>query len=270
MDEGQYDGKVDVWSLGITCIELAERKPPLFNMNAMSALYHIAQNESPILASNHWSDYFRNFVDSCLQKIPQDRPISDVLLNHRFLCRERPLTAVMDLIARTKDAVRELDNLQYRKMKKILFHEAHNGPTPEGGEEEEEVEQYLLRTGTVGSMESSQSVPSMSISASSQSSSVNSLADGSDDSNEMAMMTEGEHTVTSNSSIIHRPTVSLREQSPPFYTALLTVSSIIHCPTNSLLHYTLPYCKSERAVSSIIHRPTVSLREQSPPLYTAL
>uniref|UniRef100_A0A6Q2YTN4 non-specific serine/threonine protein kinase n=1 Tax=Esox lucius TaxID=8010 RepID=A0A6Q2YTN4_ESOLU len=204
MDEGQYDGKVDVWSLGITCIELAEKKPPLFNMNAMSALYHIAQNESPILASNHWSDYFRNFVDSCLQKIPQDRPISDVLLNHRFLCRERPLTAVMDLIARTKDAVRELDNLQYRKMKKILFHEAHNGPTPEGGEEEE-VEQYLLRTGTVGSLESSQSVPSMSISASSQSSSVNSLADGSDDSNEMAMMTEGEHTVTSNSSIIHRP-----------------------------------------------------------------
>lgn len=56
-------------------------------------------------------------------------------------------------------------------------------------------------------MESSQSVPSMSISASSQSSSVNSLADGSDDSAEMAMMQEGEQTVTSNSSIIHRPTV---------------------------------------------------------------
>lgn len=72
----------------------------------------------------------------------------------------------------------------------------------------QEAEQYLLRTGTVNSMESSQSVPSMSISASSQSSSVNSLADASDDSSsEMAMMQEGEHTVTSNSSIIHRPTV---------------------------------------------------------------
>uniref|UniRef100_A0A8B9R650 non-specific serine/threonine protein kinase n=1 Tax=Astyanax mexicanus TaxID=7994 RepID=A0A8B9R650_ASTMX len=212
MDEGQYDGKVDVWSLGITCIELAERKPPLFNMNAMSALYHIAQNESPVLASNHWSDYFRNFVDSCLQKIPQDRPTSDVLLNHRFLCRERPLSVVMDLIARTKDAVRELDNLQYRKMKKILFQETHNGPTQDGGEEEEDVEQYLLRTGTVNSMESSHSVPSMSISASSQSSSVNSLADGSDDSAEMAMMGEGEHTVTSNSSIIHRPSVKMDSQ----------------------------------------------------------
>lgn len=146
----------------------------------------------------------------------------------------------MDLIARTKDAVRELDNLQYRKMKKILFQETQqNGPVSEGGEDEEvslhlqgsvtlplvvseqtknpppcvrppqEVEQYLLRTGTVNSMESSQSVPSMSISASSQSSSVNSLADASDDSSsEMAMMQEGEHTVTSNSSIIHRPTVT--------------------------------------------------------------
>ncbi|XP_047428509.1 serine/threonine-protein kinase TAO2 isoform X1 [Mugil cephalus] len=208
MDEGQYDGKVDVWSLGITSIELAERKPPLFNMNAMSALYHIAQNESPILQSNHWSDSFRNFVDSCLQKIPQDRPTSDVLLNHRFLCRERPMTVIMDLIARTKDAVRELDNLQYRKMKKILFQETQqNGPVTEGGDEEEEVEQYLLQTGTINSMESSQSVPSMSISASSQSSSVNSLADASDDSSsEMAMMQEGEQTVTSNSSIIHRPT----------------------------------------------------------------
>ncbi|XP_067100255.1 serine/threonine-protein kinase TAO2-like [Osmerus mordax] len=205
MDEGQYDGKVDVWSLGITCIELAERKPPLFNMNAMSALYHIAQNESPVLQSNHWSDYFRNFVDLCLQKLVQDRPTSDVLLKHHFLCRERPVTVVMDLIARTKDAVRELDNLQYRKMKKILFHEALNGPAPEGGEEEEDVEQYMLRTGTVNSMESSHSLPSMSISASSQSSSVNSLADGSDDSGEMAMMQEGEHTVSSNSSVLHQP-----------------------------------------------------------------
>ncbi|XP_016383239.1 serine/threonine-protein kinase TAO2-like isoform X4 [Sinocyclocheilus rhinocerous] len=205
MDEGQYDGKVDVWSLGITCIELAERKPPLFNMNAMSALYHIAQNESPVLQSSHWSDYFRNFVDSCLQKIAQDRPTSDVLLKHHFLCRERPVTAVMDLIARTKDAVRELDNLQYRKMKKILFQETANGPATDGPEEEEDVEQYMLRMGTVNSMESSHSLPSMSISASSQSSSVNSLADGSDDSGEMAMMQEGEHTVTSNSLVLHKP-----------------------------------------------------------------
>ncbi|XP_078277891.1 serine/threonine-protein kinase TAO3 isoform X3 [Rhinoraja longicauda] len=138
MDEGQYDGKVDVWSLGITCIELAERKPPLFNMNAMSALYHIAQNESPTLQSNEWSQFFRNFVDYCLQKIPQDRPTSLELLRHEFVRQEHPQRVLCDLIARTKDAVRELDNLQYRKMKKILFQETRNGPTTESQEEEEQ------------------------------------------------------------------------------------------------------------------------------------
>uniref|UniRef100_A0A3Q3JQC4 non-specific serine/threonine protein kinase n=1 Tax=Monopterus albus TaxID=43700 RepID=A0A3Q3JQC4_MONAL len=201
MDEGQYDGKVDIWSLGITCIELAERKPPLFNMNAMSALYHIAQNESPTLQSSEWSDYFRNFVDSCLQKFPQDRPNSEELLKHAFVQRERPDSVLIDLISRTKDAVRELDNLQYRKMKKILFQEAHNGPTTEAQDEEEEPEHSVGRTGTVNSVGSNQSIPSMSISASSQSSSVNSLTDAGDDKSEVDM--EGDHTVMSNSSVIH-------------------------------------------------------------------
>uniref|UniRef100_A0AAX7T042 non-specific serine/threonine protein kinase n=1 Tax=Astatotilapia calliptera TaxID=8154 RepID=A0AAX7T042_ASTCA len=202
MDEGQYDGKVDVWSLGITCIELAERKPPLFNMNAMSALYHIAQNESPTLQSSEWSEDFRNFIDSCLQKIPQDRPHSDDMLGHEFLQRERPDSVLMDLIQRTKDAVRELDNLQYRKMKKILLQEAHNGPTSEA-QDADEVCGRLLHVGTVNSVGSNQSIPSMSISASSQSSSVNSLNEAAQDSRSELDLMEGDHTVMSNSSVIH-------------------------------------------------------------------
>ncbi|KAG7272186.1 hypothetical protein CRUP_036900, partial [Coryphaenoides rupestris] len=194
MDEGQYDGKVDIWSLGITCIELAERKPPLFNMNAMSALYHIAQNESPALLSSEWTEHFRNFVDSCLQKLPQDRPNSEELLKHAFVQRERPESVLLDLILRTKDAVRELDNLQYRKMKKILFQEAHNGPTAEAQDDEEEPESSAGRTGTVNSVGSNQSIPSMSISASSQSSSVNSLTDATEED------LERDKTVISNSS----------------------------------------------------------------------
>lgn len=70
----------------------------MFNMNAMSALYHIAQNESPTLQSSEWTEYFRNFIDSCLQKIPQDRPHSDDMLGHAFLQRERPDSVLMDLI----------------------------------------------------------------------------------------------------------------------------------------------------------------------------
>lgn len=119
MDEGQYDGKVDVWSLGITCIELAERKPPYFNMNAMSALYHIAQNDTPTLNSPDWSDVFRHFVEVCLTKSPTERPASGKLLSHQFVTRTRSPQVLIDLIQRTKAAVRELDNLNYRKMKKI-------------------------------------------------------------------------------------------------------------------------------------------------------
>ncbi|XP_001343838.1 serine/threonine-protein kinase TAO1 [Danio rerio] len=206
MDEGQYDGKVDIWSLGITSIELAERKPPLFNMNAMSALYHIAQNESPSLQSSEWTDYFRNFVDSCLQKLPQDRPHSEELLKHAFVQRERPESVLIDLIQRTKDAVRELDNLQSRKMKKILFQEAHNGPAVEVPDDEEEVEHSVGRTGTVNSVGSNQSIPSMSISASSQSSSVNSLpdaTDATDDNKSEVDLMEKDQTIIPNSSIIH-------------------------------------------------------------------
>ncbi|VVC93125.1 unnamed protein product [Leptidea sinapis] len=126
MDEGQYDGKVDVWSLGITCIELAERKPPYFNMNAMSALYHIAQNDSPTLQAPEWTDTFRYFVEACLQKNPQDRLSSTKLLSHPFITRPRSPNVLVDLIQRTKAAVRDLDNLNYRKMKKILMVDVDN------------------------------------------------------------------------------------------------------------------------------------------------
>ena len=52
----------------------AERKPPLFNMNAMSALYHIAQNDSPTLSGGDWSNDFRQFIHCCLAKDVNLRP----------------------------------------------------------------------------------------------------------------------------------------------------------------------------------------------------
>lgn len=126
MDEGQYDGKADVWSLGITCIEMAERKPPLFNMNAMSALYHIAQNDSPSLSGGDWSDEFRAFVDACLQKQPTDRPTATDLLSHPFVRKTRRSDVILELIKRTKLAVKQLDNLQYRRLNKLIMNGGGN------------------------------------------------------------------------------------------------------------------------------------------------
>ena len=71
----------------------AERKPPLFNMNAMSALYHIAQNDSPALSGGDWSNDFRAFIDSCLYKNPNDRPNATELLRvSQFLVLAQSLT----------------------------------------------------------------------------------------------------------------------------------------------------------------------------------
>lgn len=129
MEEGTYDVKVDIWSLGITCIELAERKPPYFNMNAMSALYHIAQNDPPQLnrATGQWSEKFHTFLGSCLRKDPNERLHANDLLMMPFITTNKNhQTVILDLIERTKAAVRELDNINYRKMKKILM---VDGPT---------------------------------------------------------------------------------------------------------------------------------------------
>lgn len=180
MDEGQYDGKVDVWSLGITCIELAERKPPYFNMNAMSALYHIAQNESPTLSSSEWSDVFKHFVEACLQKLPVKRPTSSRLLSHQFVTRSRSPNVLIDLIQRTKAAVRDLDNLNYRKMKKILM--VDNCETESTIDVDDTPDEHTGGDSSKSnSVTSEQSVHSVGVSASSQSSSTNSLPAGGDD-----------------------------------------------------------------------------------------
>ncbi|KAI5928935.1 Serine/threonine-protein kinase TAO1 [Manis javanica] len=79
-EEQQYGTEVDIWSLGITCIELAEMKPPLWSNSSVNVFSHIIRSESPTLQSTEWSYHFRHFVDSCLQKVPQDRPTSQKLL----------------------------------------------------------------------------------------------------------------------------------------------------------------------------------------------
>ncbi|CAG2164175.1 unnamed protein product [Oppiella nova] len=180
MDEGQYDGKVDVWSLGITCIELAERKPPYFNMNAMSALYHIAQNDSPILnPSGDWTDLFRNFVETCLRKNPSDRPNSTNILRHSFITRTRSPTVIIDLISRTKAAVRELDNLNYRKMKKILMVDSRDNDLIHSHAHDVDndipEDELVANNSKSNSVASSHSRQSGGISAGSQSSSTSSL-----------------------------------------------------------------------------------------------
>ena len=85
MEDGKYDGAADIWSLGITAIEIADKKPPLFSQNAMAALYQIAQSEPPSLdKENGWSDHLLLLVHSLLQKEAEDRPTAAEALNYPY------------------------------------------------------------------------------------------------------------------------------------------------------------------------------------------
>lgn len=79
-----YTYSADIWSLGITAIELSKGKPPLSHLHPMEVLFYIPKNPPPRL-DEKFSKTFRDFVAQCLQKRPEDRPTVGQLLKHPFL-----------------------------------------------------------------------------------------------------------------------------------------------------------------------------------------
>ncbi|XP_041420811.1 TRAF2 and NCK-interacting protein kinase isoform X4 [Xenopus laevis] len=115
--DATYDFKSDLWSLGITAIEMAEGAPPLCDMHPMRALFLIPRNPAPRLKSKKWSKKFQSFIDSCLVKNHSQRPTTDQLMKHPFI-RDQPnerqvRIQLKDHIDRTKKKRGEKDETEY-------------------------------------------------------------------------------------------------------------------------------------------------------------
>ncbi|XP_076336967.1 serine/threonine-protein kinase mig-15-like isoform X9 [Tachypleus tridentatus] len=87
--DATYDNRSDLWSLGITALEMGEAQPPLCDMHPMRALFLIPRNPPPRLKSKKWSKKFHGFIETVLVKDYQQRPYTDQLLKHAFI-RDQP------------------------------------------------------------------------------------------------------------------------------------------------------------------------------------
>ncbi|ORX76257.1 kinase-like protein [Basidiobolus meristosporus CBS 931.73] len=94
--------QADIWSLGITAIELATGSPPYSELHPMKVLFLIPKNEPPTLPPT-FSKNFRDFVGACLHKNPAQRQSARDLLRHRFIRQAKKSIYLTELIERYKD-----------------------------------------------------------------------------------------------------------------------------------------------------------------------
>ncbi|KAJ2957418.1 hypothetical protein NQZ79_g6864 [Umbelopsis isabellina] len=92
-----YDHKADIWSLGITAIELAKGEPPYADMHPMKVLFLIPKSQPPVL-EGPYSKHFRDFINVCLQKDSTRRPTARELLKHRFIKGAKKVSYLTELI----------------------------------------------------------------------------------------------------------------------------------------------------------------------------
>jgi len=109
IQEVGYDVKADLWSLGITMIEMAEGKPPYSNIHPMRAIFMIPSRPPPKLTDpDKWSKDMNDFVAKCLTKNPEQRPPATELLKHPFVNKGKTGELLMGLIQQSAEIIAKI------------------------------------------------------------------------------------------------------------------------------------------------------------------
>lgn len=126
-----YNGVADIWSLGITTIEMAEGKPPYADIHPMRAIFMIPSNPPPTLRKPElWSKDFKDFINQCLVKNPEQRASATELLQHSFIKTAKGVSILRHLINDAMEA----------KIKRIEVHQREVDIEEEDNGEDDDVD----------------------------------------------------------------------------------------------------------------------------------
>lgn len=106
-----YDCLADIWSLGITALEMAEGKPPYGDIHPMRAIFMIPTKPPPSFRDpDRWSPEFIDFVQKCLVKNPEQRATANELLQHEFIKRAPSVAIIQKIILEAKEIQQNQQN----------------------------------------------------------------------------------------------------------------------------------------------------------------
>lgn len=106
-----YDCGADIWSLGITALEMAEGKPPYGDIHPMRAIFMIPSKPPPSFRDpDKWSPELIDFVSRCLVKNPEERATASELLRHPFIIQAKPVAILQKMIAEASRLQEEKNN----------------------------------------------------------------------------------------------------------------------------------------------------------------